>query len=203
MPKHAAPLTVTVDLLRDLTIFKEASAADLAALASSAEERSYPPRTDVIREGRIPTHLYAVRSGTLEVWSTGESGEARKINTLTEGDHFGEIGLIEGMPSTATVRTATDCVLLRVPAADFLRVVSDAPHLMQPLLERVAGGLARSHPSYRLAAEEAGKTSAADLLGETRARLTQLSPEERRRFLDGLKTLVAEGESLESGATPE
>ncbi len=191
MAKHPAPMETTVELLGALTIFKDASVDELTALASAAEERRYPSGTDVIREGRIPTHLYAVRWGSLEVWSTGESGEARKINALTEGDHFGEIGLIEGMPSTATVRTSSDSTLVRVPAADFLRVLSDAPYLMQPLLKRVAGGLARSHPSYRLAAENAS-ISAADLLDETRARLGQLTPDERKRFLEGLNALVDE-----------
>ncbi len=194
MAKHSVPITATVELLRTLTIFKDASVDDLTTLASAAEERRYPSGTDVIREGRIPTHLYAVRSGSLEVWSTGESGEARKINILTEGDHFGEIGLVEGMPSTATVRASSDCILVRVPAADFLRVLSDAPHLMQPLLRRVAGSLARSHPSYRLAAEDTS-ISASDLLDETRARLAQLAPDERKRFLEGLNALVENAEN--------
>ncbi len=191
MAKHPAPIEATVELLGALSVFKDASVDDLTALASVAEERRYPAGTDVIREGRIPTHLYAVRSGSLEVWSTGESGKARKINTLGQGDHFGEIGLVEGMPSTATVRTSGDCILVRVPAADFLRVLSDAPYLMQPLLQRVAGSLARSHPSYRLAAEDTSKT-AGDLLDETRARLAQLAPEERTRFVAGLKRIVDE-----------
>ena len=189
MPKNAAPIADTVELLGSLTVFRDASVDELRALARAAEERPYPAGTDVIREGRIPTHLYAVRSGKLDVWSTGESGESRKINTLTEGDHFGEIGLVEGMPSTATVRTVSDCVLVRVPAADFLRVLSDAAHLMQPLLRRVAGSLARSHPSYRLAAEDSSAT-AGDLIDEIRARLAHLSPEERAAFLARLKEML-------------
>ena len=191
MPKRVAPTEGTVRLLSGLAIFQGASTDELEALSASAEERHYPAGTDVIREGRIPTHLYAVRSGQLDVWSSGESGEARKINTLGDGDHFGEIGLIEGMPSTATVKTTSDCTLVRIPAADFLRVISDAPHLMQPLLQRVAGGLARSHPSYRLAAEDA-MTSATDLLEETRARLSQLPPAEQARFLKSIRALIEE-----------
>lgn len=190
MPKPAAPVAAIVELLGSLTVFKAASVTELNALAAAAEERDYPADHAVIREGRIPTHLYAVRSGTLEVWSSGESGEPRKINTLTDGDHFGEIGLVEGMPSTATVKTTTPCTLVRVPAADFLRVLSDAPHLIQPLLERVAGGLARSHPSYRVAAEEQATHSASELLEETRARLAQLAPAERARFLEGIRALL-------------
>jgi CRP-like cAMP-binding protein len=94
------------------------------------------------------------------------------------------------MPSTATVSTTTTCSLIRIPAADFLRVLSDAPNLMQPLLKLVAGGLARSHPSYRLAAEESSAQSAAALLAEIRTRFAQLPPDERGRFVDGIRAIL-------------
>jgi CRP-like cAMP-binding protein len=190
MPKRAAPHDPTVQLLGRLDVFADATPAELHKLAVAAEERDYSANTDVIREGRIPTHFYAVSSGSLDVWSKGESGDERKINSLTEGDHFGEIGLVEGMPSTATVKTTTACTLIRVPAAVFLGLLSDAPRLMQLLLERVAGGLARSHPSYRLAAEDLGAASVTDLIDDTRARFERLSARDRARFISGIRALI-------------
>ncbi len=79
----------------------------------------------------------------------GESGTDEKVNTLEENDLFGEIGLLEGMPSTATVAAAGSARLVRIPAADFLGVVRDTPVLIQRLLERAAGRLAQTHPSYK------------------------------------------------------
>ena len=188
-PETLAPL---VTFLGSLQVFAEATETDLRRLAVAAEDRVYPPGTDVIREMRIPTHFYAVRTGVLEVWSRGESEEPRKLNTLKEGDHFGEIGLIEGMPSTATVSTATSCELVRIPAADFLGVLSESPALIQPLLQRVAGALARSHPSYRLATEDLVERPTGDLLEALRSRLAQLSPDERARFIAEVREVIDE-----------
>lgn len=200
MPKNrrnrweVAPETLAprVRFLAGLDVFAGASDADLRRLALSADEEVCAAGTDVIREGRIPTHFYAVRAGSLEVWSRGESEESSKINTLGVGDHFGEIGLIEGMPSTATVRAATSSELVRIPAADFLGVLSDSPQLLQPLLQRVAGALARSHPSYQLATDEAGVRSPDALLGDIRDALGTLSDEQRARFVAELRSLVEE-----------
>lgn len=139
-------------VLRGLGIFSGASDASFDILVRGAEERDYPPGTDVIKEGRIPARFYFVRVGVLDIYTTGESGtEPRKINSLQEGDYFGEIGIVEGMPSTATVRTATACRLLSVRAPDFLEALTESPALTRTFLEKIRGHLARSHPSYQAA----------------------------------------------------
>jgi len=142
------------DILSRLPIFSEAGSVDLGRLAAGSQEARYAAGRRVIREGRIPSHLYVVLSGDLEVWSTGDEGlEPRLINSLAAGDHFGEVGLLEGMPSTATVKTATAASLLRVSATAFLETLTHSPAITSALIERVGGTLARSHPTYQMAAE--------------------------------------------------
>ena len=160
-------------VLRGLGIFAGASEASLKILVRGAEERAHPAGVDVIKEGRIPTRFYVVRSGVLDIYTTGESGsEARKINSLQEGDYFGEIGIVEGMPSTATVRTATPCRLLSVRAPDLLEAFAESPVLTQAFLDRIRGELARSHPSYQAAVTMGGDGRVAD-----RGERTRLSEE--------------------------
>lgn len=144
-------------VLRGLGIFAEASDVSFGILVRGAEERDLAAGIDVIKEGRIPTRFYVVLSGVLDIYSTGESGtQARKINSLQEGDYFGEIGIVEGMPSTATVRTAIPCRLLSVRAPDFLEALAESPALTHTFLDRIRGDLARSHPTYRIAVAGAG-----------------------------------------------
>ncbi len=131
-----------------------ASAASLSKLAFAAEHVEVPPATDVVKEGRLPTYLFIVERGELDVLSAGEAGTSvHKVNALSSGDCFGEVGLLEGMPSTATVRTRTSCSLYRIHGAVFLRVVAMTPALSDSLLERVRTRLETTHPSYRPASE--------------------------------------------------
>jgi CRP-like cAMP-binding protein len=152
-----------LDAFRQLAIFSGAPSDTLSRLAAATDTILVPAGAEVVSEGRIPTHFFVVATGLLDVLSTGEGlHDPAKVNALQEGDHFGEIGLLEGMPATATVRAATDCVLYRVAAADFLASVASSSTLSDALVERVTRGLAKTHPSY--AAATAARATAPDLL---------------------------------------
>jgi CRP-like cAMP-binding protein len=72
------------------------------------------------------------------------------------GTYFGEIGVLEGIPRTATVTAIEDCRCLRLDADDFLAGVTAGP-TPTTLLEDARSRLARTHPSRRLTyADQAG-----------------------------------------------
>ena len=144
-------LAPRVELLERLGLFEGAPGQALEALAAALEEQRVPAGTPVVREGEEADAFFVVRSGTLEVLSSGERGGAPVVvDTMTAGDYFGEIGLLERIPRTATVQAVTDCVLERLAGEDFLGVVNQAPSASGTLLDGVVGRLARTHPSHRV-----------------------------------------------------
>jgi CRP-like cAMP-binding protein/putative methionine-R-sulfoxide reductase with GAF domain len=163
-------------MLRGLEVFADLSDDLATRLARSSESISVGPGTDIVREGRIPTHLFVILAGIADVWSTGESGTPEQVTSLQEGDYFGEIGLIEGMPSTATVRSKNEMRLLRLPAAAFLEVVRDSPATIERLLRHATGRLATTHPTYRSAAQDATES---DLVGSLRQIMAGIGPSDR------------------------
>ena len=70
--------------------------------------------------------------------------------TLGEGDYFGEIGLLEKRPRTASVIATDDTELYRIPGEDFLRIVNEGPRLSPTLVSIVASRLASSDPYEEL-----------------------------------------------------
>jgi len=64
---------------------------------------------------------------------------------MTGPAYFGEIGLLRGLPRTATVRTTTACDLLRVDAEDFFAALQGAA-VSGSMLAQSAARFARSHP---------------------------------------------------------
>jgi CRP-like cAMP-binding protein len=104
----------------------------------------------LINEGDDADDFFVILSGAMEVLSTGESGSAPvKVRELGAGDYAGEIGLIERIPRTATVRATADSAVYRIEGQDFLDAVSSAPTMSSALSAGVAGRLARTHPSYK------------------------------------------------------
>ena len=65
---------------------------------------------------------------------------------MEPGSYFGEIGLLEGIPRTATVTAAEDCELLRIAGDDFLESLTTTP-ASGTLVDSARLRLARTHPS--------------------------------------------------------
>jgi hypothetical protein len=150
-----AALAPRVRLLSGLAVLKGAAPGAIEGLAAAAREQEVRAGTTVISEGEPADHLYVVAAGGLDVTSSGEErGPARRVNTLVEGDYFGEIGLLERMPRTASVTATSDCTLLEIDGGAFLDAVNRAPSLAAAFRSGAIGRLARTHPSYRLAASE-------------------------------------------------
>jgi len=101
-------LAPRVALLEGVRVFDGAPRQALETLAANLEERAVPAGTAVVTEGEEADAFYLVRSGNLAVLSAGErGGPLARVNTLGPGDYFGEIGLLERIPRTATVQAET------------------------------------------------------------------------------------------------
>lgn len=186
------PPRAVAEQLAGLQLFAQATEEEIERLATSTQEARYADGRRVIREGRIPSHLYVVVSGELEVWSTGDRGDTEMlVNTLGPGDHFGEVGLIEGMPSTATVKTVGPCRLLRISAVAFLEVAAGSPGVNAAIVRSIGGAMGRTHPSYQPAVETTPVRPNPKLVVEqVDALLGSLQGAEREAFLEKLRTVV-------------
>jgi CRP-like cAMP-binding protein len=73
----------------------------------------------IVLQGEAGDTYFAIADGTVEVVK-GDVVE----NTLTRGDGFGEIALIDDVPRTATVRAVTDATLVAIAREPFLVAVT-------------------------------------------------------------------------------
>jgi MFS family permease len=138
---RASELAPKVQLLEQLGIFEGATAAQLEALAATATEESASAGAVIIRQGDQPDDLFVVVDGDVEV-SVADDGSPRIVARLGSGDYFGEIGLLEKRPRTATVTAMGDTRLFRIPGEDFLRIVNEGPRISTTLLAAISNRLA-------------------------------------------------------------
>ncbi|MBA2366540.1 MAG: MFS transporter [Actinobacteria bacterium] len=146
-----------VQLMSRLGIFEGMPRQSLEALAASASEEAVSGGDVLIREGDDADDFFVIRSGAMEVLSSGEAGAKQtKVRDLGAGDYAGEIGLIERIPRTATVRATLDSLVFRIGGREFVDAVSRVPSVSSALSGGIAGRLARTHPSYRPNLREKG-----------------------------------------------
>jgi len=87
-----------VDRLAGVPLFKDLSKRDLEFLASRVDEVDLKPGQTVIREGQPTESFFILVKGSVNVTRAGKPA-AR----LGPGDFFGEIGMLDKGPATATV----------------------------------------------------------------------------------------------------
>lgn len=96
-------------------------------------ERTFNPGDIVFREGDEPDGVYIVQQGRLRVYYLAGDREI-DVSTLENGDLFGEIGVIEKKPRSASVRAIEPTVVDFVPADQFSRSFRTDDPVSLPLL---------------------------------------------------------------------
>jgi CRP-like cAMP-binding protein len=108
-------------LLSGLDLLAGADRSALERLAAAAERTVLPAGREVIREGDPADALWILVQGDLSV-----SAGPRELPPVTAPGYVGELGLLHGIPRTASVRTRTECTLLRIDGQDFLSALQAA-----------------------------------------------------------------------------
>lgn len=154
-----AELAPRIAVLEGLGIFAAANRTVLERLAAAVTEITVPPATTLIQEGDEADALYVLNAGHVDVTASGEAGgPPKKLRTMGPGTYFGEIGLLERIPRTATVVTAEECCCYRIEGSAFLEALVDAPPATS-LMEGARTRLAVTHPSRRVTFDPAGATA--------------------------------------------
>jgi MFS family permease len=133
----AERLRPLVDLMSELDLLAGADRSTLERLAASAEEVAAPAGMLVIREGDQADALWILARGELSVSVSGDGRQPRELAPVTAPGYVGELGLLHGIPRTATVRTSQNSTLLRISGEDFLSALQT--YRPSPSLLAVAG----------------------------------------------------------------
>lgn len=125
-----------------------ASTELLVATTNRLETRTYQPGQAIVTQGDTADHFYVVVRGEVDVTCKNETGDEVLLATLGPGQFFGEVGLLNYAPRTATVRAKTAVEVLRLDRETFRQVIEQS--------EATAEDLAR------VARERGATTRAAD-----------------------------------------
>jgi CRP-like cAMP-binding protein len=130
------------ELIDQLPLFDDVPEDVLSDLAGRVRLRTYRPGQPVVRQGERAEAFYVVRRGVLQVVEEDpESGEeVRTLRVLGRGEAFGELGLAEASPRTATVRTIQNSEVFQVDKGTFDELLASMVKVPEfaPTLQAVA-----------------------------------------------------------------
>ena len=136
-PRRGPSLT----LLHSIPIFAGVPDPQLEQIAKVAFRRRVTRQTTIVRAGDSTDSLYVLISGGAKVLNSDEEGREVILTLLGPGEFFGEMGLIDGSPRSASVVAVEPCELLAIGKSEFQRCMQEnfqvAQKLMQILVRRL------------------------------------------------------------------
>jgi MFS family permease len=130
------PYEATIARIITLPLFTGVPRSRLETAMRQVVEVPVTAGQAVVRQGETADRFYIIETGRFGVSQTpAAGGEAVRLRTLGPDEVFGELGLLNRTPRTATVTAETDGLLLALDRDDFLALVGATG----PLLGRLLG----------------------------------------------------------------
>ena len=132
----------------------------------------------IFREGEFKTTMYEILHGAVGIYAKLGSPEERRLTELQAGRYFGEMGMVETFPRSASAVAEEDgTVLEEITAEDFGEYIRTRPLHVMAIMQNLSGRLRELTEEYR------------DVCGVI-AQLEQVSgdtAEKKKGFLSSLK----------------
>ena len=133
--------TVSTAVLKAVPLFASFPDEQLRMVATMVARRSATRATTIMAGGDAIDSLYIVLSGRLKVMMSDSDGKEVILAILGPGEFFGEMGLIDDEPRSASVVTLEPCELLSIAKRDFRKCLAEnfemAMAVMRGLVRRL------------------------------------------------------------------
>ncbi len=135
-PRPSAPASGTVAVIERVPFFANMSPRDVEGIAALFKERRFAAGETITKEGAGAAAFFVIESGEATVSIGG-----RERATLTKGDYFGEVALIDEGARSATVTASSEVVCHGLTYWEFRPLVQQNATIAWNLLQTLAARL--------------------------------------------------------------
>ncbi len=132
-PNPTTPGGLKPGTLRRLRLFADMEERQIESFVSYMEVVVLKPFAHIVRKGDIGDAMYLILEGELRAYVVVDGKECT-LSTMTIGEFFGEVSLLDQGPRSANVVANKDCVLLKVSSPRMEHLLREAPGLATPFL---------------------------------------------------------------------
>lgn len=129
--------TVAPQRLRAIPFLSGCSAEVLDMLSSALVSERFHAGQMIFAEGDPGRKFYIIARGRVESYIHWGEGQETVLNTMDDGDWFGELALIRPVPRTWCARTTADTICLTLDRNRFLTLL-DQDQTLKDLVEKTA-----------------------------------------------------------------
>ena len=116
--EESAEAQSRMEALRKIPLFRHLTYKEQTAVLSIATTRTFPGGREIVTEGQPGEELFVVIRGRVAIEKNGV-----EIAELRAGGHFGEMGLIDNAPRSATVRATEPTRVMVIARSDLMNLM--------------------------------------------------------------------------------
>jgi PPM family protein phosphatase len=118
-----------IDALQRIPLFEHLSYREQNEVVAIARTQTFPSGATIVREGEPGGDLYVLLQGSVSIEQGG-----LPISSVVEGGHFGEMGLVDAAPRSASVRAIVPVRAMVIARDAMLGLMQQDPSLAVKLL---------------------------------------------------------------------
>lgn len=137
---------VSLEFLRTHSLFGGLEERELKKIRALLEIRSFASGEEIIRESEPGGTIYLIHRGSVEVIKSDPNKPGRppvRLAVLSTGDSFGEMEMIDCLPSVATVRTLEETDVLILTQEKLYRIEEEDPTTFTMIIMNLARDISR------------------------------------------------------------
>ncbi len=131
------------EVTRKSDIFQGLSDGELSQLAQICKMVTYPAGKTICKEGECGSEIFVLAEGKASVLARRTGEKRSKIGSISQGEIFGEMSIIEDLPRVADLVTDVDSKLVVIDRFELENLINKNCHLGKIVMQNMAKGLSR------------------------------------------------------------
>jgi CRP/FNR family transcriptional regulator len=138
------------EILKKIEIFSSLTDKEIEKIMNNMIIKQFKKNETILYEEDTNEYMYIILSGKVKVIRTTEDGKEIILAIHHSGNFFGEMSLIDGKTSPASVVATEDSLVSIISKNDFFSILFSQPKVMKSLLNILCARLRKSWDTIQL-----------------------------------------------------
>jgi CRP/FNR family transcriptional regulator len=131
--KGSKPAVSSIPILRSIPFFTGLSDEEISHLSQIISRKSFSKNKIILMEEDTANYMYIIFSGKVKVIQLSTDGREKILTYHKKGEFFGEMALIDGKTSPATIMAVEDTDIGLITKADFETYILKSEKVLREL----------------------------------------------------------------------
>ena len=151
-----------LELISAVPVFDELSNQELMFLLSNMARHIFKPGCAIVSQGEEGHSMYIIEKGLAKVHVKQEDAPDAVVSILNPGDYFGEMSLLTGEKTTATVVSETEVVTYEITKDIISSLVHENPQLYENFARVIANKIISTQQYFKKSQQHEEKNTLVD-----------------------------------------